>query len=267
MLVSVVVKVRNEEHCIADLLDSLVLQEGPLEIVIVDGDSTDRTREIVREYQGTFGFISLYCEGDNRAESMNHGLSVAEGDIIALTDGDCIANPFWLKEIRRSIRDEGHDYVVGRSINIGFWSWEQLPRVQIYNRGNDCSWPGCNIAYRREVYENVGEVDEWFITAEDIDFNIRATEEGYAIHYNPNAVIYNRTRTTIYGFIEQTFWNGAGRKQLTEKYAETMWSSYNLLTMLRDENINFWFVVRSFFAGMGYISYKLFGDRYPASND
>ncbi len=267
MLVSVVVKVRNEEHCIADLLDSLVLQDGPLEIIIVDGGSTDRTCEIVRDYQKIYDFISLHQEGENRAESMNFGLSIAKGGIIALTDGDCIANPFWLREIRRSILHEGHDFVVGKSINIGLWSWEQLPRVRIYNQGHDCSWPGCNIAYRREVYEKVGDVDEWFRTAEDIDYNIRATNAGYAIHHNPNAIIYNRTRATVYGFIEQTFWNGAGRKQLTEKYSETVWSSYNLLTMLREENINFWFVVRSFFAGMGYISYKLFGERYPASND
>jgi len=47
MLVSIVLKVRNEEDNIADALDSLVVQEGPIEIIVVDGYSTDRTQEIV----------------------------------------------------------------------------------------------------------------------------------------------------------------------------------------------------------------------------
>ena len=259
MMVSVVVKVRNEEHNIRDALDSLVVQEGPLEIIIVDGSSTDRTRDIVEEYRKRFGFIRLFKAGRNRAESLNYGLARAEGDIIALTDGDVIANPYWLTEMRRSIMYEGHDYVAGRSITIGLRAWEDLARVELYNQGFDCSWPGCNIAYRREVYEKVGDVDPWFITAEDIDYNIRVTDAGYQIHHNPDAIIYNRARNTVYGFINQAFWNGAGRKQLNMKYSGRLWHKYNPINMLRDRKMTFWYMVRIFFAGMGYIGYKYSG--------
>ncbi|MCG7845358.1 MAG: glycosyltransferase, partial [Methanomassiliicoccales archaeon] len=146
MLVSIVLKIRNEEDNIADALDSLVVQEGPVEIILVDGNSTDRTRDIVREYESRYPFVHLYVAGGTRGDSLNFGLGKATADIIALTDGDCIANPNWVKEIRRCILERGADIVAGKSINIGLSAWERLDRVELYNKGFDCTWPGCNLA-------------------------------------------------------------------------------------------------------------------------
>ena len=63
MLVSIVLKIRNEEDNIADALDSLVVQEGPIEIILVDGHSTDRTQDIVKEYETRFPFVHLFVAG------------------------------------------------------------------------------------------------------------------------------------------------------------------------------------------------------------
>ena len=52
--------VRNEARHISDLLDSLVVQEPPVEIVIVDAASTDGTPDIVRRYADQYGFIRLF---------------------------------------------------------------------------------------------------------------------------------------------------------------------------------------------------------------
>jgi glycosyltransferase involved in cell wall biosynthesis len=261
MLVSIVLKIRNEEENIADALDSLVVQEGPIEIVLVDGHSIDRTREIVEGYEKRFPFVHLYVAGGTRGDSLNFGLRKATAEVIALTDGDCIANPNWVKEIRRCILEKGADMVAGRSINIGLNAWEKLDRVELYNKGFDCTWPGCNLAFRREVFERIGGVDPWFITAEDIDFNIRATNAGFNIVHNPKAIIYNRTRGTVYGFFKQAFWNGAGRKQLTMKHG-SLWQNYDPLKMFR-QRMTFWALMRLGFAWMGYLGFKLFGGRRP----
>ena len=262
MLVSIVLKVRNEEDNISDALDSLVVQEAPVEIIIVDGFSTDRTQEIVKEYAARYPFVHLYSAGCTRGDSLNFGLQQAKADIIALTDGDCIANPNWIKEIRRCIVEMGVDMVAGRSINIGLNAWEKLDRVELYNKGFDCTWPGCNLAFRRKVFETVGGVDPWFVTAEDIDFNLRATDAGYNLVHNPRAIVYNRTRGTFYGFCHQAFWNGAGRKQLTMKHG-VLWERYDPLRMFR-QRMTFWAMVRLGFAWLGYFGYKFFGER-PAS--
>jgi len=121
------------------------------------------------------------------------------------------------------------------------------------------TYPGCNTAYKREVLDKVGGLDPWFITAEDIDLNYRAVSAGYKIIYNENAIMYHRTRGSLYGFFKQAFWNGVGRKQLTLKHGR-LWGSYQPLEMIKRE-MNIWSLSRLIVAMLGYIAYKLFGDK------
>jgi len=260
MLISVVLNVMNEEQNIADLLDSLVIQEGPLEIIVVDADSKDRTRDIVQTYVERYPFIKLYLRPGTRGESTNFGISKTVGDVVAFTGGDDLANPNWLREIRKSFR-EGADIVAGRSIMIGLKAWEELDRVELQHRGYDVSFPSANEAFRREVIEEVGGFDPWFITAEDIDLNYRAVDAGYRIVYNPDAIIYRRTKSTVYGFYRQAFWNGAGRKQLTLKHG-SLWSKYDPIKMFK-QKMSFWALTRLIVAMLGYIGFKLTKDRGP----
>jgi len=260
LLVSIVVKVLNEEDNIADLLDSLVIQEQPIEIIIVDGGSEDHTMEIILDYSEKYGFIRPFIKTGGRGAGLNYGLAQARGEVIALTDGDCLVNPNWVHEIRRCM-EKGAKMMAGHSINIGLRAWEELDRVELFHNGMDCTWPGCNLAFRREVYERIGGVDTWFITAEDIDFNYRVIEAGYEIVYNRRAIVYNRTRSTVYGFIRQAFWNGAGRKQLTLKHGR-LWSNYDPIRMFR-QRMTFWAMVRLVFALLGYLGFKFFGNRGP----
>ena len=260
-LVSVVLNVMNEEKNIADLLDSLVIQEQPLEIVVVDAASKDRTREIVQEYVKKYDFISLHVKPGRRGESTNYGIEKAKGEIIAFTGGDCLANPFWVRELRKTL-EEGHGVVVGKTITIGLDAWVELDRVELFHKGNDLSWPSCNEAFLREALTKAGGFDNWFITAEDIDLNMRVVDAGYDIFYNPAAVIYHRHKSTLYRFYKQAFWNGAGRKQLTMKHGR-LWSSYDPLKMFK-QKVTFWSLSRMVAAWMGYAAFKLFGDRPPA---
>ncbi|MEM2943568.1 MAG: glycosyltransferase [Methanomassiliicoccales archaeon] len=260
MLISVVLNIMNEERNISDLLDSLVVQEMPIEIIVVDAGSKDRTREIVKAYAQRYQFVKMYVKPGTRGESTNYGISKATGNIIAFTGGDCIVNPFWAKELRKTIA-EGADIVAGRTINLGPEAWEDLERVELYHKGFDVSYPSCNMAFRREVLEKVGGFDPWFITAEDIDLNYRAVEAGFSIKYNPNAIVYHRTKGTIYKFFKQAFWNGVGRKQLTLKHGK-LWSSYDPIKMFK-QKVNTWSLLRLTCALLGYVGFKLFGDRGP----
>lgn len=256
MLVSVLVTSRNEEHNIADLLDSLVTQEAPLEIIVVDSNSEDRTRNIVGEYASRYGFIRLANHGGTRGESRNHGIRMAGGDAIAFIDADCIANPFWLKQLREGLNRS--DVVAGRTIQIGYRPFEELERVELIYRGSDITYPSANLAYRRDTLRGIGGFDPWFITAEDIDMNLRAVKEGHAVLYEQKAIVYHRTRASVYDFFRQAFWNGAGRKQLTLKHG-SLWSRYSPLEMAR-RRMTFWALARLFMALLGYVGYKFFGE-------
>jgi GT2 family glycosyltransferase len=254
MMISIVLNVLNEKRHMRDLLDSLVIQEKPFEIVVVDAGSWDGTVEIVKSYMTTHPEIKLYHRPGSRGESTNFGIMKSTGEAIATIGGDCIANPFWLKEIRRSLAQ--YDIVAGKTINIGYHAFEDLERVELHHRGVDISHPSASMAWKKKVIEDVVGFDPWFVTAEDIDLNYRAVSKGYTLTFNPDAIVYHRTKGSFRGFLKQAFWNGWGRKQLTMKHGY-LWSSYKPQRLIETSK-SYWAVVRLAFALMGYLACKFY---------
>ena len=252
--------VRNEARHIADLLDSLVVQEPPLEIIIVDAESTDGTRGIVERHAARFPFIRLFVDAGKRGAGRNRGVREAQGDIVAFIDGDCIANPFWLRELRKTLA--ASDIAAGRTIQIGYYAFEALNRVELAHGGYDVTYPSCNLGYWKEVFQKIDGFDDEFYTAEDIDLNYRAVDVGASIAYNDDAIVYHRARDTISKFLKQAYWNGYGRKQLTLKHG-SLWGSYSFREMLRQQ-ASFWGLLRLGTASFGYVVAKL-RERRPAA--
>ncbi len=259
LLISIVTTVRNEARNIAALLDSLVIQEAPIEILVVDAGSEDATRDVVNRYEKRYDFVHLYIKGGTRGAGRNFGIAKARGEAVAFIDGDAIANPFWIEELRAGLASA--DVVAGRSIQIGYRPFEDLERVELYVRGVDVTYPSSNLAYRKSVLHEVGGFDEWMITAEDIDLNLRAVYAGHPIRFCAGAIIYHRTRDSYFDFLRQAFWNGVGRKQLTMKHG-SLWGAYRPMEMVRQKT-TFWSLLRLFTALMGYGAYKLLGRPRP----
>ncbi|MFW3146048.1 MAG: glycosyltransferase [Thermoplasmatota archaeon] len=257
-LISVVVTVKNEARNIRDLLDSLATQEPPIEVLIIDAASTDGTQRIVRSYKERYPFIFLHQYAAQRGESRNKGIELANGSIVAFTDGDCIVNAFWAEEIRKSLR--ASDIVGGKTIAMGYEPFKMLGRVEVYHKGNDITYPSCNLAYRKDVLDEIGGFDPRFVTAEDVDLNYRAVEKGFSIVENDRMVVYHKERSTVLAFFKQAFWNGFGRKQLTMKHG-SLWGSYNPTEML-EKPIGFWWMARTSAAFLGYFSYFMAHRRY-----
>ncbi len=257
MLFSVIITVRNEADNIADLLDSLVRQDVNKEVIVVDSDSEDGTADVVRDYARKYNYIHLFVRGSRRGEGRNIAISKAQGDAYAFIDGDCIADSGWLAEVEKSMSSPR--VVAGKTVYIGQGPYIGLERVELYRRGLDVTYPSCNLVYHRDVVKSIGEFDRWFITAEDIDLNIRAVDGHFPVTYNEEAVVYHKTRENLYSFSKQAFWNGAGRKQLTLKYGR-LWSSYKPLELLR-RKMTVYAMLRVFMALLGYVGYKLFGSR------
>ena len=257
MLISIIVTVRNEERNIRDLLDSLTVQEKPFEVIIIDSFSTDRTAEIVEEYGRKYDFIRLIRKGGKRGDCRNYGVGKSSGEAVAFTDGDCIANPFWLKELRQSLQEGS--IVAGKTITIGYHAFVELERVELFYKGYDLTYPSCNLAYRKNAFDKSGGFDPGFVTAEDIDLNFRGVEQGNTIVYNERAIIYHRARSTFVGFFKQAFWNGFGRKQLTLKHG-AFWKNYKPTNMLK-RSINLWYLMRLVIALFGYSAAIAYGGK------
>src|SRR2546430_10406455 len=83
---------------IAALLDSLVVQEPPLEIIVVDSASVDATRDIVRRYERQYENVHLYITGGTRRGGRDNRVPEAEGEAIALLDRGPNPEPLLLQE-------------------------------------------------------------------------------------------------------------------------------------------------------------------------
>jgi len=229
-LISVVTTVRNEEAHLGRLLDSLVGQEGPFEIVLVDAESRDRTVEIAEEFDRLHpGLLRIFRHPGSRGVGRNVAVHEARGTHVAFIDGDCFADTRWLATLRAALAPG--TVVAGRTITIGKPRYGQLERVELYQGGFDVTYPSCNLAYERSLFERLEGFDARFITAEDIDLNLRAVAAGASIHYAPGAVVYHHMRETFVRFLYQAFWNGYGRKQLTEKHGN-LWGRYRVRRLL-----------------------------------
>ncbi len=255
VLISIVITVRNEADSISELLDSLLVQEKPFEIIIVDANSDDGTPEIVKRYAEKYGEIKLYIHGGSRGEGRNFGVKKSKGDVIAFTDGGCKADKNWLTELRKGIK-EGYGVVAGETINKG--PFREIKRVSVkYKDCEDITYPSCNLAYKKELFDRIGGFDTRFITAEDIDLNLRAVDIGAKILYNPNAIIYRRTAQNFVSLIKQSFWYGYGRKQLTLKHGR-LWRSYSPQKMFQTQ-LSFSGILRLGFGLLGYLTCKITG--------
>ncbi|TNE69257.1 glycosyltransferase [bacterium] len=186
--VSVVVSARNEEVDIADCLESLIALEYPkdkLQLILVNDRSTDRTAEIIQEYQQKSDLIEFYDTKDYethleaKARGISYGMKHATGDWVFITDADARVKPRWILEQINQVDDEkigmlGGPLVVEAnsllsSVERASWAWTQLFNLGMagYNQPFICVGP--NMAIKKEIYDSYGGLENFpFTVAEDL---------------------------------------------------------------------------------------------------
>ncbi|KAF5437563.1 Glycosyltransferase involved in cell wall bisynthesis [Candidatus Methanophagaceae archaeon] len=128
--VSIIVPAYNAEKDIATLIESLLHLDYPkelLEIIIVDNNSTDRTKEIVNRYS-----VKLLEENTIQSSyaARNKGIRNAKNKIMAFTDSDCVATPQWVKKGVKALVSESADLVGGR---VKFFYSERRTAAELYD--------------------------------------------------------------------------------------------------------------------------------------
>lgn len=101
--ISVIIPARNEESAIGILLAALQQQTYPasqFEVIVIDDHSTDRTAEIVRQFQ-TVRLIQLADDTINsyKKKAIETGINAATGELIVTTDADCLPSSKWLQTL------------------------------------------------------------------------------------------------------------------------------------------------------------------------
>lgn len=181
-MISVIIPTLNEEKCIEECLLSLRAQryEEKYEIILVDGQSGDRTAAIAKKYVDKL----IMKSPKGPAVARNAGAREAKYPIVAFIDADCLAEHNWLEEIERSFKENivGLGGVVRPSSGTRFdrlmfkinsdW-WVRLSaRFGVYQLyGNNC-------AYRRENFLKIGGFNEKISFFEDTELSMRMKKVG-----------------------------------------------------------------------------------------
>lgn len=196
-IISVIVPVYNGSDTIALCLSHLMSNDYPAssyEVIIVDNNSTDNTREIIIA-DGRARYICEKKQGQSAAR--NAGAKEAAGEIVAFIDADCLVNKLWLKEVEKSLTHKSVA-VVGMRKHITRNSGDELQAEDYYRywekeiaSGHLNKLCGSNFAMYKEFFWELGGFDEDLLVYEDIELGFRITENSGKIRFNKDMFVHH----------------------------------------------------------------------------
>jgi glycosyltransferase involved in cell wall biosynthesis len=194
-LVSVIIPVWNGAEFLPDALSSILEQRyRPIEILVVDDGSTDDTAKVAAQYQNQIRYIALPHQG--LPATRNRGLEHAQGELIAFLDVDDLWVDSKLElQIAHLNKNPSVLVVLGHT---------QLMRLV----GPDSdvrhfeAWGTPTLALsfgaaliRRNVFEQIGGLDQALWGSEDLDWFMRVREHGIQMQIHPEVVQFYRRHT------------------------------------------------------------------------
>lgn len=234
-MASVVIPTWNGAHLLEPCLRSLAEQTYPaLEVIVADGASRDESHAVTRRALPDARFLRL-SRNRGFAGNVNAGLRAARGDVLLLLNNDARAARCWVETCVDALQGQPRLGAVASQI-----TYEDTGRVNSagdgllangmpYQRGagdDPTHWSdasaclgasGGAAAYRREMLEDVGLLDEvFFAYLEDMDLALRAQLRGWTCRYEPSARVVHRGRATSGGVLE-SYLNGRNLIRLLVK--------------------------------------------------
>jgi len=199
--VSVIIPTYNEENFIAQCLRSICDQDYPterLEIIVVDGMSTDATCTIVKSYMQSHSNIRLtQNESKSTSTAMNIGIQLSRSDVIIRLDGHAEAPPNYVSKSVHNLIIKKTDFVGCLMETIGWGYWGRRIAVALsspFGVGNahyrigkkelrdEPGWLG---TFWRTSLVNLGGYDESYKCNEDCELTYRMLDKGYSL-YTPS---------------------------------------------------------------------------------
>jgi cellulose synthase/poly-beta-1,6-N-acetylglucosamine synthase-like glycosyltransferase len=238
--VSFLLPVYNEREHLGESLESIARQDYPaeqIEIMLVDGESTDGTPRIVEEFSQRHPEIALRVLANparNTAVGRNLGLDAASGELVMNFSGHAVADAGMLRVLTAklaaqppevagvgcAIRSSGSETAVGRVIAA-------VLRSPLGGRGMDSSFQAaadCDARslafclYRREAIDACGRFDPNFWCGQDAELNLRLARRGYRLRFTPDTHVVHYKRPTLSKLVKQMYRYGVARAAITRKF-------------------------------------------------
>lgn len=226
-LVSIIIPCRNEEKFISRCLDSILLQDYPkenLEVFVVDGYSSDRTKEIAKEYSQKHPFIRvLDNEKKITSSAMNIGIRESKGDIIMKMDCHSFySSDYVSKSVACLLKYDAdnvggvlktlpaNDALAAKAIAICLSSFFGAGNSYFRTgtsepREADTVAFGC---YKKEVFSRIGMYNENLERSQDMELNLRLKKSGGKIMLCPQIEAVYYPKDNLADFFLHNFHDG-----------------------------------------------------------
>lgn len=207
--VSVIVPAYNEEASIAATVASILNTDypAPIEVIVVDDGSTDRTSEIVTALNVP-GVRLLRKDNGGKPSALNAGIAEARAHILVLVDGDTVFQRDTIGNLIGPLADpsigavSGNTKVANRGGILG--RWQHIEYVIGFNLDRrmfdilQCmpTIPGAIGAFRREALARVGGVSDDTL-AEDTDLTMAICRDGWRVVYEETALAWTEAPSSV----------------------------------------------------------------------
>ncbi len=225
--VSVITTTYNDCAHLKKTMEGVLGQDyDNLEYIVVDGDSKDGTKQLLKEMEEPFGGRLRWISEPDRGiyDALNKGIGLASGEIVGCCF-DYFTVPDAIRKMAEAISQEGTD---GVHADLVYKDGDRIVRTWRQGQGNiRLGWmPGHPTLYlRREVYEAYGLYKTDYVCAADYEFMIRILKDGkIRLSYIPETLIemdYGGTSTSSLG----AYWVSLreGHRGLLENHVRGAW--------------------------------------------
>lgn len=202
--VSVVIPAYNEEDTIEKCLASFIDQSvQPLEVIVVNNRSTDRTADVVKEFRQEYGDtvnIRLLKQFDEQGivPTRDYGIERAKGEVIGRIDADSVLDECWVEAVQDAFSDPEVAAASGPVVyhdmpaqNVGFRADNQVRTTLDKLAKKHRFLFGSNMAVRKSVWKKIlPELceDKEDKMHEDIDIALHLFQAGYKVVYVPDMI-------------------------------------------------------------------------------
>jgi glycosyltransferase involved in cell wall biosynthesis len=238
-LVSVILPIRNEAHYIARSLGAVLAQDYPadrMEVIVVDGMSTDGTREIVESMRAGSPRVHLIDNTRRIAPTaLNAAIARARGEILVRVDGHCEIERDYVRRCVDHLRNDEVDGVggplqtigesfVARGIAVAMSSTFGVGDSAFRTVSNKTmlvdtvAFP----AYTRNVVERVGFFDEELVRNQDDEYNYRLRKIGAKVLLAADVRARYYSRGSLRSLWRQYFQYGYWKVRVMQKHPRQM---------------------------------------------
>ena len=198
--VSVVVPMRNEESGIIECLESILANqvEGDLEVLVLNGDSDDRSPALVEELSHRDPRVKLVPNPARlQADAFNIGLELARGEFLVRMDAHTLYEPDYISECVRLLEETGAENVGGVQSAVGSSVVSCAIAAAVasrfaagdakYRNSTEPAWVDTVYlgAWRTETVRELGGMIPGYAVNEDYEMNIRLRRAGGRIYLSP----------------------------------------------------------------------------------